>query len=86
MANNRITDEQWYEWTNGTYNSSFGRSFIQQLFRICLFWHGNKAKIQSGITPQEIMAYDQICKTILSGLSNENVADLFRSTRKQGEN
>lgn len=79
---NKVTDNDWYDWTNTTYNTENGRLFIQQLFRICLFWKSPRVLIQSGFSPQEIMAYSSICKLILGGLSKENIADLFASTRR----
>jgi hypothetical protein len=86
MANKVVTDIDWYEWTNSTYNTQTGRKFIQQLFRICRFWSSPKTLIAGGFSPQEIMAYENICKQILNGLSKENIADLFLNTRKIGEN
>lgn len=38
-----------------------------------------------GLSPQEMMAYDNICKQIMNGLSKENIADLLSHTRKTGE-
>lgn len=85
-SNKAVTPQEWYEWTNGTYNSQFGKKFIRQIFRICRFWSSPKTLMQLGFTPNEVMAYDAVCKEILNGLSNENIADLFSNTRKQGEN
>ena len=80
-----VSDSDWYEWTNATYNTPNGRKFIQQLFRICLFWKSPRTKVTLGITPQEMMAYDNICKQVMNGLSKENIADLLAHTRKQGD-
>ena len=80
-----VSDADWYGWTNSTYNTENGRKFIQQLFRICRFWASPKTLIAGGFSPQEIMAYENIAKQILNGLSKENIADLLSSTRKQGE-
>lgn len=86
MATSKIvSDQDWYEWTNSTYNTQGGRKFIQQLFRICRFWASPKTLIAGGFSPQEIMAYSSICKLILGGLSEENVADLFARTRKNND-
>ena len=79
---NKVTDKDWYDWTNTTYNTPNGRLFIQQLFRICLFWKSPRTLVQSGFTPQEIIAYENISKQILNGLSKENIADLLSHTRK----
>ena len=83
MKQNKISDKDWYDWTNTTYSTPNGRMFIQQLFRICLFWKSPRLLVQSGFSPQEIMAYSSICKVILAGLSNENIADLFANTKKR---
>ncbi len=80
-----VSDTDWYEWTNSTYNSENGRKFIQQLFRICRFWSSPKTLIQLGFSPQEIMAYENICKQVLNGLSKENIADLLTHTKRTGE-
>lgn len=82
---NKVTDNDWYEWTNATYNTENGRLFIQQLFRICLFWKSPRTKVGMGLSPQEMMAYDNICKQIMNGLSKENIADLLSHTRKTGD-
>lgn len=79
-----VSDQDWYEWTNATYNTQTGRKFIQQLFRICRFWASPKTLTQAGFTPQEILAYENVSKQILNGLSKENIADLLTNTRKQG--
>lgn len=79
-----VSDEEWSSWTNATYNTQNGRLFIQQLFRICLFWQSPRTKVGQGITPQEMMAYDNICKQIMNGLSVDNIADLLSHTRKTG--
>lgn len=81
-----VSDKDWYEWTNATYNTESGRKFIQQLFRICRFWASPKTLVTSGFSPQEIMAYENISKQLLNGLSKENIADLLTNTRKTGEN
>lgn len=86
MANKVVTDTEWYEWVNSTYNTQNGRRFIQQLFRICRFWSSPKTLLAAGFSAQEIMAYENISKQILNGLSKENIADLFSNTRKIGEN
>lgn len=80
-----VSNQEWYEWTNTVYNSKHGRLFIQQLFRICRFWSSPKTLMQAGFSAQEVMAYDNVCKQVLNGLSNQNIADLFESTRKPGE-
>lgn len=85
MKPNRVTDNDWYDWTNTTYNTENGRLFIQQLFRICLFWKSPRTKVGMGLSPQEMMAYDNICKQIMNGLSKENIADLLSHTRKTGD-
>ena len=82
---NKVTDTDWYDWTNNTYNTQNGRLFIQQLFRICLFWKSPRTKVSMGLSPQEMMAYDNICKQIMNGLSKENIADLLSHTRKTGD-
>ena len=85
MANKIVSDQDWYDWTNATYSTQTGRKFIQQLFRICLFWKSPRTKTAMGISPNEMMAYDNICKQIMNGLSKENIADLLSNTRKQGD-
>lgn len=85
MEQKKVSDKDWYEWANSTYASKHGRLFIQQLFRICRFWSSPKTLTVAGFKPEEILAYDNLCKTILNGLNNANIADLFASTRK-GEN
>ena len=81
----RVTDKDWYDWVNSTYNTKDGRLFIQQLFRICRFWSSPKTLIIAGFKPEEVMAYDNVCKQILNGLSTQNIADLFASTRRPEE-
>lgn len=80
-----VSDQDWYDWTNATYNTQSGRKFIQQLFRICLFWKSPRTKTAQGITPNEMMAYDNICKQIMNGLSKENIADLLTNTRRTND-
>ena len=80
--NKTVSSQDWYEWTNTVYKTKYGRLFIQQLFRICRFWSSPKTLNMAGFKPEEVMAYDNLCKQILNGLSNENIADLFASTRK----
>lgn len=80
-----VSDSDWYEWTNATYNTENGRKFIQQLFRICRFWASPKTLVAAGFSPQEILAYENISKQILNGLSKENIADLLSNTRRTGE-
>lgn len=86
MTKQIVSDTDWYEWTNSTYNTATGRKFIQQIFRMCRFWTSPGKLIAAGFSPQELIAYEYICKQILNGLSNENIADLFTNTRKAGEN
>ena len=81
-----VSDQDWYEWTNATYNTECGRKFIRQLFRMCRFWASPKTLIAAGFSPEEVMSYETISKQILNGLSRENIADLLTNTRKQGEN
>lgn len=82
MTDKKVSSQEWYEWVNSVYGAKYGRLFIQQLFRICRFWSSPKTLIGLGFSPQEIMAYDHVCKQVLNGLSNEHIADLFASTRK----
>lgn len=86
MTEKRITEQEWYEWTNTVYKSQYGRLFIQQLFRICRFWSSEKTLLGAGFTAQEIIAYNAICKIILNGLNSANIADLFDNTRKSDKN
>lgn len=78
----KVTSQDWYDWVNTVYKTRYGRLFIQQLFRICRFWSSPKTLLSAGFSPQEVMAYDNVCKQILNGMSNESIADLFASTRK----
>jgi hypothetical protein len=85
MTEKRVSSQEWFEWTNSVYKTRLGRLFIQQLFRICRFWSSPKTLMAAGFSPQELMAYENLCKQILNGLSNENIADLFANTRKSEE-
>ena len=82
MTEKRVTEHEWYEWTNTVYKTQYGRLFIQQLFRMCRFWSSPRRLVQEGFEPREALAYESVAKTILNGLSDTNIADLFRSTRK----
>lgn len=82
MTEKRVTEQEWFEWTNSVYGSRHGRLFIQQLFRMLRFWASPRRLIQEGFTPQEALAYESVAKSILNGLSDTNIADLFKTTRK----